>query len=273
MSGLFTSGAGRDPSPARTEAGEDVEEGPSRGAGGVKPSGGKLGGAWVERAHEGRILKGKGPVAPDPRKYRYDVTRGRAAKVAFEVTRDDRMSAEDAGRVLHEIHEMFGVAGENHNVLHAFDSALWFCHTVNGGSVLQPGRSTFMVPGLTRSFDMANVRDKLGVDARRFFRAFADDIASVNKEVLDSYDPYHPVKAEAWGWLQQVAYARGLHRHPYLAHDSADACINLNAVERAALAASKVMVISTSANSADRLKANDRVMSLDNYDSTVGTSI
>jgi len=90
----------------------------------------------------------------------------------------------------------------------------------------------------------------------------------VNRSVLDSYNPYDPVSVEQHGWLLQVAYDRGLQRHPELAHDSADACLKLTPAERVAVAASKRDVLSTTANSADAMRANPRTFSADRYDST-----
>lgn len=258
-------------SPIPSVAGEEYEDGGETAtSSGARPRGNP--GVFRQ---EGRaaMLKGRPPVGHDPRKFKYDVTRGMGANLGFEATKDDRMSAAEAGDMLDRIHRVEGVDREVEGFLRAFDKALFFCHTVNGGSVLAPGRANFSIPGASQVFSYEKIRDMLGVDQRRFFRAYADDIADVNKEVLRDYDPYDPVSAEQWGWLMQVAYDRGLHRFPHLAHDSADACLKVSPAERAALSASKVLVISTSNNSADRLKANSRVASADGFDSTVGKSV
>lgn len=232
---------------------------------------GNMGARAVFRSDGGTAaLKGVRKPVYDRRKFNYDVVRGKAAGLAFETSKDDRMSAVEAGAMLERLHRVFGVSREVEAILHAFDNGMFFCHTVNGGSVLTPGRSTFRVPGVTEPFSYSQVRDVLGVDQRRFFRAFADEISEVNKGVINAYDPQDAVKAEQWGWLMQVAHERGLSRYPHLAHDSADACLSLSPAERVAVAASKALVISSSNNSADRLKANSRVQSADNYDSTVG---
>lgn len=279
--GLFRTGAssaGRDVSPIPSEHGDSPAGSGPRKAGG-RAAGriqievpGRSGGIFTEDVG-GPTLVGRGPVAPDRRKFRYDVLRGKGEGVGFEATKDDRMSAEEAGEMLHRIHQRLGVDRELEGVLRAFDAGMFFCHTVNGGSTLAPGRAKFRVPGVSTDFDFGMIRDLLGVDQRRFFRAFADDIAEVNKAVLRSYDPYDPVSVEHRGWLMQVASERVLSRYPHLAHDSADACLSLSPSERAALAASKVQVISTSNNAADRLSGNNRTKSADNYDSTVGKSI
>jgi len=216
------------------------------------------------------VLKGKKPVPYDKRKFNYDVTRGKSENIQVEVSKDDRMSAVEAGAMLNHIHELMGIDREVEGVLRAFDKALFFSHTVNGGSVLSPGRSSFGIPGVTREFSYGDIRDILGNDQRRFFRAFADEIAEMNKEVLRDYDPMDVVAVEQYAWLMQVAYARGLQRYPYLAHDSADACKSVSPAERAALNQSKTMVISSVSNTADRLKANSRTGTVDGYNSTTG---
>jgi hypothetical protein len=223
---------------------------------------------------------GRGPIGPDKRKYKYDMLRARTTKVAFAVSRDDRMSAEEAGFMLDNIHQKLGIARVDESLLMAFDRALFFAHTVNSGSVLQPGRARIFVDqldtvsgGQPAQFDYNNVLKMLGNDVRRFFRAFADDVLEVNKAVLAAYDPYDPVSVEQHGWIVQVATERGLQRYPYLAHDSADACLNINTTERLALINSKRAVLSTVANSADRAFGNPRVQTADKYDSTTGDTL
>jgi len=186
------------------------------------------------------------------------------------------MSAEQGGATLHHIHQVLGIDRVEEHLILGFDNALFFAHTVNSGSVLQPGRARIFVeglPGEVSQFDYNNVLTILGQDNRRFFRAFADDIKDVNLSVLASYDPYDPVAAEKHGWLMQVATERGLQRFPHLAHDSADACININTTERLALISSKREVLASVVNSADRAKGNPRVQTADNYDSTTGTVV
>lgn len=260
-----------DPIESADDNDSSVEQIPSRPS---QPKSGPVGGRGVFRREEKPgVLKGRAPVGHDPRKFRYDVTRGKGANLGFSTSRDDRMSAIEAGEMLDRIHVALGLARASEGILRAIDEAIFFSHTINGASVLGPGRAKLSVPGMTEEFSFSVVRDILGVDHRRFFRAFADDTKDVNKKVLAEYDAYDHVKAERWGWLQQVAYERGLHRYPYLAHDSADACIDLAPAERAALAASLVLVVGSTNNSADRLKANNRVASADGFDSTTGTRV
>jgi len=193
---------------------------------------------------------GRGPIPPDSRKYRFDTLRAVAGRVAFSVTKDDRMSAREAGNMLHEIHNMFGIAKEDESFLQSFNNSLFLYHTLNSASVLQPGRGFVMVAD--SQFDAYEVVVKLGVNARRFYRAFADDIKETNLMVLAQYDPYDPVKAELHGQILQVATERGIQRFPHLCHDSADACIVLSPAERAAIIQSKAFVLSGTPNTADK---------------------
>lgn len=230
---------------------------------------GKPGGAGVYRElTPAAVLYGRKPIGPDPRKFNYDVVRGRAAGLGFSVSKDDRMSASEAGAMLHRLHTIFGLDKEVEGVLCSFDKALFFMHTLNSASVLTPGRSEFAVEGGMK-ISYATVREVLGNDMRRFFRAFADEIADVNRQVISAFDPYDVEKAEQFNWLTQVAYERGMQRHPHLSHDSADACSNLTAVERLALSNSKTLVIGSSNNSADKLKATGRVQA-GPYDVEIG---
>jgi hypothetical protein len=149
---------------------------------------------------------------------------------------------------------------------------LFFSHTVNSGSTLQPGTARMTINNGS-VFDFGEVVRILGVQMRRFFRTYADHITEVNQSVLDSYNPYDPVSVEQYGWLLQVAFERGLQRFPHLAHDSADACLKLIPAERAALAMSKRDVLSTTPNSADAMRANPRTVSADRYDSTISRPV
>lgn len=173
------------------------------------------------------------------------------APVTFGASRADRLDATEAGELLHRIHTLVGVDSEPENVLVAFDKALFFEHTINGASLLQPGRGSLSVGSST--FELSIVKTALGVDQRRFFRTFADEIASANREVLDAYDPYDPVTVERHGQLIQVAVERGLQKYPYLAHDSSDACLTISVEERIALMGSKRVVLESSVNNVDKM--------------------
>lgn len=197
---------------------------------------------------------GKGPVPVDPRKFRYDVNRGRAMPALdFGASRADRMDASDAGDMLERIHELFGIDRESENIVAAFDKALFFEHTINGASLLQSSRGVLSVGSST--FELSLIKQLLGVDQRRFFRAFSDEITAVNREVLAGLDPYNAGSVEKHGQLIQVAVERGLQKFPHLAHDSSDAGLVLSVEERVALMASKRLVLPSVTNNADQLHA------------------
>lgn len=251
-------------------AGQSDESAPDLFSGAANRGGGGSGGQGrrgVTRQMETPVSGfGKGPVPYDSRKFKYDIYRAQATQASFAVTRDDRMSAEQAGDMLHNIHTKLGIDRVEEHKLRAFDDGLFLCHTLNSGSVLQPGRSKIFVDG--QQFDAAEVNKFLGEDNRRFYRAFADEIKAVNRKVLKDYDPYNPVAVEHYGWIMQVALERGIHRFPHLAHDSADACVDITITERIAVANSKKLVISNSINAIDRANANSRTDSGRGYDST-----
>lgn len=159
---------------------------------------------------------------------------------SFVVTCDGTMPVGEATRTLDQIQARFQ-AVESALIRERFTAALWLSNTVNGSSAVTPGRSMFTVPGLTGQIDYGEVLRMLGADAQRFFRAYADDIAEVNRQVLAVFDPGDPITLDNWAWVMGVAACRGLAKFPYLAHDSADACRRLDSAERAALAASKAI--------------------------------
>lgn len=206
----------------------------------------------------------------DKRKFRYDRFEALSGtQVSWHVSKDDRMEASEAGLVLHRVHGLFGIQTENPVILEAFNKSLFFCHTLNSGSILQPGRSKLYIKG--QAFDFSQVVRFLGDDIRRFFRAYADEVREVNKEVLHSYNPYEPDSVERHSWLVEVATERGLLRYPDLAHDSADKCSNLIPAERAALAGSKQGVFANIVNTADRIHSNARVVGPDGFDSELAS--
>lgn len=238
-----------------SEVGEDMFTGPAAAAAAGVANGGAAGRgvsprgvAAVERnatPTAGRGF-GRGPIGVDQRKFRYDVNRARAsAPVSFNASKADRMDASEAGDLLHRIHTMVGIAQEEEARILAFDKALWLQHTLNGASILQPGRGTLKV-GDEMTVDIASVLSPLGDNARRFFRAFADDIAETNLEVLLAGDPWDHENYERAQQVRQVAIERGLQRYPHLCHDSSDACLNISLEERIAIAASKRIVLADS---------------------------
>jgi hypothetical protein len=162
--------------------------------------------------------------------------------VGFAVTKADRLDAQEAGDVLHKIHVELGIDREDESRISAFDAALWWQHTINGASILQDHRGVLSVDGM--EFDIADCLRMIGENQlRRFFRAFANEIADVNREVIRGYSPYDPIAAEKYGQLMQIAATRGLHKYPELAFDAADACTNISLDARRALQTSKSIVI------------------------------
>lgn len=196
---------------------------------------------------------GRGVIPVDTRKFRYDVTQARAsAPVPFSATKVDRMDAVEAGDKLHSLHVTLGIDREPEARILGFDNALWLEHFINGASMLQPGRGALVVDGV--AFDIAKIRDMLGEDVRRFFRAFADNIAACARNILDTHDPYDAESVEKVGQIRQVALERGMQKYPHLAFDAADACVEISMEERSALIASKGMVLESTANAVDTLR-------------------
>jgi len=199
---------------------------------------------------------GRGPMKIDARKFRFDVRRGKSyPAIAFSASKADRMDAAEAGELLNRIHVVFGIEKEREDRILAFNNALFLEHALNGASLLQPGRGTLKAGDTL--FDVQMIKGILGVDQRRFFRAFADEIADVVREILREYDPMDPESAEVHGQLSQIAVERGLTKFPYLVHDSADAGINLSNDERNALIASKRFVLRSTVNNVDKIPTHD----------------
>jgi len=163
------------------------------------------------------------------------------------------MPAIEAGDMLERLHDLYHLRGAPPEVHEAFLEVLLFAHTLNGGSVLQPGRTKFSLGDNTHYLDYADIVAYLGNEIRRFFRAFANETRDVNKRVLQAAkDPDDIIAMEKAEWLRNVARRRGMDRYPYLAHDSADACWGLTDGEWSALVASKAMIFSSGVNMADR---------------------
>lgn len=193
---------------------------------------------------------GRGPAMRDKRKFRYDVTAAHTRKaIPFGATKVDRLDASVAGDLLDKIHKTFGIDREVEERIFAFDQGLWYEHAVNGGSTLQANRGTIRVE--TVEFDIPVIVKILGVDARRFFRAYADEISACLRTVLSRYSPYDPESGEMYAAVMQVAVARGLQKYPHLIHDSSDAGVEMSIEERMAVQASKRYVIASTANMAD----------------------
>lgn len=208
---------------------------------------------------EGASGWGRGPAAVDGRKFKFDLVRAKTqAALPFSVSKVDRMDAEKAGEMLLRILATFGVDREDESRIYGLMNALFFQHTLNGGSILQPGRGVLRVDGV--EFDMAVVGTVLGIEARRFYRAYADEIAEVNERVIETCDPMDPISMEMYGQLMQVAHERGLQKYPKFAHDSADACIHMSLEERRAVMASKRLTLLGTVNRADMIDTNENAV-------------
>jgi len=195
---------------------------------------------------------GRGPAPVDGRKFRFDLVRAKTQPaLAFSVSKVDRLDADKAGDLLAKILADFRIDTEDETRIYGFVNALFFSHTLNGGSILQPGRGIIRVDGV--EFDLTVVNVILGVEARRFYRAYADEIAEVNERVIQEVDPLDPVSMEMYGQLMQVAHERGLQKYPKFAHDSADACVHMTLEERRAVLASKRLVLLGTVNRADAI--------------------
>jgi len=188
----------------------------------------------------------------DPRLVFHDRTAARQeGQLQWEASKDDRMSAEDAGRMMKELYRVLGVVGAKPQEMEAIHDALYFAHTLNGASVLAPGRAYITIGNNRLDYSLAT--SYLGNENRRFHRAYADEIRECNLRVLAAAsDSYNIVAVEKAGLLKQVAAKKGLQRYPSLAHDTADACHGLTDSEYAALVSSKVAVFSSTPNMADR---------------------
>jgi len=198
--------------------------------------------------------------ARDRRKFNFeDLGTGGAAGIVS--SKADRMTADQAWVKTAGLFEIF-IAGEPAEHKAAFLEAMFFCHTVNSGSVAQPGRATFafVVNGReSKEFKMSDVIMSLREDTRRYFRAYADEIRDVNQKILDACNPLDPVSNEKAAWILQVAAERGLSRYPNLAHDSSSACTMLTLPERSAVAQSSRRVLSHAVNVPDGVRTDSRV--------------
>jgi len=218
----------------------------SAGAAPKMPAGPKR---TVELRSDGRGW-GRGPAAVDGRKFKFDLIRAKTQPaLAFSVSKVDRLDAEVAGELLTKLLVRFGIDSEDETRILGFMNALFLQHTLNGGSIMQPGRGMMRVDGV--GFDLATVNIILGNDARRFYRAYADEITEVNRRIVQDVDPMDPVSMELFGQLKQVAQERKLQKYPEFCHDSADSCLHMTIEERRAVISSKRLVLLGTVNRAD----------------------
>jgi len=200
------------------------------------------------------IRRGKAISDCDPAMYPFNVVAGSRSGNSIVVGRDDRMSPKEANSKLFLILESFGLEAEPHEFCFDFTQALFVSHALNGASMIGPGRAVFHVGG--SPFSYGTVIKVLGPDSRRFFRAYADDIAKAISKVLERYDPSDHDSVRMCGQIRSIAVAKHLTQFPYLIHDSADACVKLSPAEFAAVNKSKDHVLGDGKNAIDELTAN-----------------
>jgi len=174
-------------------------------------------------------------------------------------TTDFAMSVSQASEATQAILNGCGMANEMDNSKFFFLQAMQLCYAMNSASTQQPGRATFSIhteKGGESSFNLfADVVSVLGVDTRRYFRAYADETRTVLRGLRAAYvagpkggsdmdlDVYDTI-VDQWSAIQRVAVSRGLARVPDLVHDSAENCSGLTSVELAFLASSKASIFS-----------------------------
>lgn len=208
-------------------------------------------GAYNRKSKAPGIRKGKAISDVDPSMYPFNVVAGSRSGNVIIAGRDDRMSPKDASAKLSLILESFGIISESHEFCYDFTQAMFVAHALNGASVVGPGRANFYVGGYPYSY--GTVMKILGPDARRFFRAYADDIAKAISRVLDLYDPSDHDSVRMCGQIRSIAVIKQLVQFPYLIHDSADACVKLSPAEVAAVNRSKGLVLNETPNAVDSL--------------------
>jgi len=206
---------------------------------------GRLGHTNVRRSHA-RLYPGM------------DLKRALVKDIEVHVTADNRMSDEEAGRLLLSMLSRCGLGTEDDAVMVGFVKAMCLCMAINSSSILVPGRSKFYVAGSEFDF-FTDVLAVLGNDARRFFRAYADVTRGYLKGVIAEYqrgaasdddrdvDRYEHV-VDMYNAIKYVAEKRGLTRAMDLIHDSAEFCSNKTAVERAILMSSKETIFANGAH-------------------------
>lgn len=194
----------------------------------------------------------------DPRMFNYDVTAAlKRPTLAFSVPKLDRMAPSEAGDKLKELHAKAGLADQVEEVLWTFDKALFFYHTINGGSHVQPAAGNITIENPNNPDDpfhvsMREIVGELGLSNRKFFRAFSEVITVVNKMVKEERDPEVPESIDRYDQLMHVAALRGMMRYPELCHDSADACYDITCEERAMILASKAKILRESSKTAQQ---------------------
>lgn len=209
-----------------------------------------------------KVLGGKAAMTYDSRIFTHDRVAARADPLQWTIGKDDRLTAGEAAEALLRLKRAAGIDRANSNVEEAFIDALCFSHSVNSGSVLQPGRGNLDIAGF-HPVPFIKVVEILGTDFRRFFRTIANETRRVNRKIIEeAYKVDDIVAQEKYQWLMEVAFERGLHRFPHLAHDSSNACWDLTPEERSAVAVAKYFSIDQKVNAADTPKGDSNPKSI-----------
>lgn len=211
-------------------------------------------GAYNTKSKAPAVRRGKAIAEVDPAMYPFNVVAGSRSANSFVVGRDDRMTAREARRKLEDILESFGLLSESNEFCYSFTQAMFVAHALNGSSVVGPGRAKFTVAGSEYSY--GDIIRMLGPDSRRFFRAYADDVARALSRLLQTYDPADHESVRICGQIRSIAVSRHLVQFPYLIHDSADACVKISTAEMAAVIRSKELVLKDTPNAVDALMAS-----------------
>jgi len=184
----------------------------------------------------------------------YDHVGGLGRRLHVFSSSNYKVATDDAAALWADLLTYNGLEDQVDHVKLAFIDAVYFAHAFNGASLLMPDRAYVSFANgndfFRKSFKEA-VLDPLGDQARRFFRANADEIKTaliaLRKRVSSGQgtasDQDYGEDCEMWDEVLRVASERGLTRVPHLIHDSSDACTGLDASERAYLAASKRIVL------------------------------
>jgi len=202
----------------------------------------------------------------DTRKISYDYLRARTEQpVPTRVAEAALMTAREAGDAMGRVHRQFNIQRAEPAFLVAFQDALLVTMALNGTSQLMPGRAHFVVG--RDKFELVEVYSLLGVDLRRFARAWAEEQRDAVARA-QSYVGDDPDKLDLRDRLFAKAAENGMHRHPTLLSDVADFCPTLTLVERTAVQEAKSYKLGGTVDSVDQLTLARRNLPGDGFDST-----
>jgi len=214
----------------------------------ARPTAGRSGSsAGLMREDNSPVAVGVAMNRVDPRKAKHiDLNAATSAPIAYAVTREACMPVEEAEEILIALEDANKLTGNAAAIL-AFRRALFVQHAINGSSQMQPGRAMITLDVGKKEaviIDFALVQERLGTNARQFWRAYADDVVAELKRLfaLFARGKTTVYERDIVIWAREIAQARGLQRAPWLIADSADKA-SLNISEQALVNASKVAVL------------------------------